>query len=165
MNSKFSFSMLVLLTAMILAAGSASAQTQLLVVDQAVPMAATLDNPCTAAIEAIAFTGTTNLHQEVWLMPGGTTRLVVAETTTLQGSDTALPLGTPGPTYSVAASQTVDAEFNPGAATLYNYKKVVSSDATASDNFYTVLVVDFDPNSLRLNLGLESSCGDGAPTP
>src|SRR6266511_3294842 len=149
MNRKYSFALLSVTLAMSLfAATPASAQTQLLNISQDVPMAATLDNPCTAGPEAIAFTGTTHLNQEVWLMPGGTTRLIVSESTSLSGQDTLL--GLESPIYSATGCDAVDVEFNPGAATLYNYKKVISS--ASQDNFHTILSLDFDPDSLRLNL-------------
>jgi hypothetical protein len=139
----------------------ASAQTQLLQLEQDVPLAAVVDNPCTSGPETIAFTGTAHITQEVWLMPGGTTRLVVSESSSLTGKD--LLLGLLSPTYSSSGADFVDAEFNPGAATIYNYKKVVSS--TGQDNFHTIIAVDFDPQSLRLNLGVQAACDDGSTPP
>lgn len=70
-------------------------------------------------------------------------------------------LGLISPTYTASGGDAIDAEFNPGAATIYNYKKVVGG--SSADNFHAVVVVDFDPLSLRLNLGVEASCGDGSP--
>ena len=139
----------------------ASAQVQLLNIHQDVPVAATLDNPCTSAIEAIAFTGTTHLDQQVWLMPGGTTRLAVADSTLIQGTDALVPPLIGSPTYTGSGSDAVDAEFNPGAATIYNYKQVTNS--ANSGVFYVIVQVDFDPGTLQLNVSLSASCDDGSP--
>jgi hypothetical protein len=161
MNRKYAFALLTAtLVLSLFAAAPASAQTQLLSIQQDVPMAATLDNPCTTGPEAIAFTGTTHINQEVWLMPGGTTRLVVSESTNLSGQDTLL--GTASPIYTATGCDFIDVEFNPGAATIHNYKQVINS--ATQDNFHVILVMDFDPNSLRLNLGLQSACSDGSPS-
>ena len=78
------------LTAALLAgAAPVVAQTLLLDVTATVPLAAVLDNPCTAATEAIAFTGSTNLQQRVWLMPDGRLRLQFVEATSMSGTNTA----------------------------------------------------------------------------
>jgi len=161
MNRKYKLAIVTLSLALSLfAAAPASAQVQLLSVQQDVPMAATLDNPCTVAPEAIAFTGTTHIDQQVWLMPGGTTRLVVSETTSLSGTDTLL--GAASPIYQVSGCDSIDVEFNPGAATLYNYKQVTNS--ASQDNFHVIVQLDFDPSSLRLTPGLQASCSDGSPS-
>src|SRR5688572_926654 len=97
------------------AAGSASAQTQLLGIEQELPLAAVLDNPCTSQLEAISFTGKTQLYQEVWLMPGQKTRLVLNESTTLQGTDTAVLFGDASATYVASSAGEADGEFFPGA--------------------------------------------------
>jgi hypothetical protein len=163
MNRKTLFTTLIFALAFVLVGvGSASAQTQLLKIEQDIPLAATLNNPCTAANELITFTGWTHLNQEVWLMPGGTTRLVVSDSTTLQGKDSLLPLIS-SPTYSASGTDSVDVEFSPGAASIYNYKKVVSSSGS-QDNFYTVVALDFDPASLRINVSVTAECADGSPT-
>ena len=161
MNSKTTLTLLTVTLALSLfAAAPVSAQTQLLSIQQDVPMAATLDNPCTAGPEAIAFTGTTHINQEVWLMPGGTTRLIVSESTSLSVTDTLLGLASP--IYTATGCDEIDAEFNPGAASIYNYKKVINS--ATQDNFHAIVALDFDPNSLRLNLSLQGACSDGSPS-
>ena len=164
MNRNFAAILTITLAFALLAATPAAAQTRVLNIEQLeVPLAVTLDNPCTAGIEAIAFTGKTLLNQEVWLMPEGRTRLVISESTTLQGTNTAVLFGTPSPTYLASSSNDTDVEFYPGAASLYNYKKV--NNSATPDNFYTILNLDFDPNSLRLNLSVSAACDDGSPTP
>jgi hypothetical protein len=161
MNSKYAFALLTVTLALSLfAAAPASAQMQLLNIQQDVPMAATLDNPCTAGTEAIAFTGTTHVNQQVWSMPGGSIRLILGEVTTLSGTD--ILLGVASPLYTAGGGNETDAEFNPGAASIYNYKQVISS--ASQDNFHTIVTFDFDPNSLCLNLSLQGSCSDGSPT-
>jgi hypothetical protein len=143
------------------AAPTASAQTQLLNVSVDVPLAATLDNPCTTALEAIAFTGTTHIDQQVWLMPGGTTRLVLGENTSISGKD--ILRGPLSPNYSAASADLTDVEFNPGAATLYNYKKVINS--AGQDNFHVIVAFSSDANSLQLTPALQVACDDGSPQP
>ena len=145
------------------AAGSASAQSQLLQIEQELPLAAVLDNPCTTKLEAIAFTGKTLLYQEVWLMPGDKPRIVLNESTTLQGTDTAVLFGEPSATYVASATNELDIEFFPGAATIMNFKKV--NNTASPDDFHVVLTLDFDPASLRLTPSLATSCDDGSPTP
>lgn len=150
----------VALALSLFAVAPASAQTRILAIEQDIPTTVTLDNPCTAGAELIAFTGNTHLNQEVWLMPGGTTRLIVSESTNLTGKDNLLGLASP--IYSAMGCDVIDVEFNPGAATLYNYKKVVSTGG--QDNFHTIVALDFDPASLRLGVGVTATCGDGSPT-
>jgi hypothetical protein len=145
------------------AAGSASAQTQLLNVDQELPLAAVLDNPCTAAVEAISFTGKTQMHQEVWLMPGDKPRIVLDESTTLQGTDTAVLFGEASATYVASSSNSLDLEFFPGPATLMNFKKV--NNTASPDDFHVILTLDFDPLSLKLTPSLAVACNDGSPQP
>ena len=145
------------------AAGSASAQTQLLGIDAELPLAAVLDNPCTSKIEAISFTGKTQIYQEVWMMPGQTTRIVLDESTTLQGTDTAVLFGEASPSYVASSSNSLDVEFSPGAATLSMYKKV--NNTAEPDNFHVIVNLDFDPLSLRLTPTLTTACDDGSPTP
>jgi len=156
MNRRLLIAIVALLA---LAAIPASAQVKLLDIQQDVPLAATLDNPCTSAIEAIAFTGTTHLNQQVWMMPGGTTRLIVSESTNIQGINTLMPFGSP--TYTGSGADSIDVEFNPGAASIYNAKKVINS--ASPDPFYAIVSLDFDPASLRMNIGVQSSCSDGSP--
>jgi hypothetical protein len=144
----------------LIAAIPAAAQVQLLNLQADVPIAVTLDNPCTAAPEAIAFTGTTHLNQQVWLMPGGTTRLAVSESTSIQGKNVLVLFGSP--TYTGSGADAVDAEFSPGAASIYNYKRVINS--ATQDTFYAIVQLDFDPASLRLNVSVTGSCDDGSPT-
>ena len=96
MNRKHAFAILTMTLVLgLFAASPAAAQTQLLNITQDIPMAATMDNPCTVGIETIAFTGTTHLNQQVWLMPGGSTRLVIAESTSLTGNDLTLGVTSP----------------------------------------------------------------------
>lgn len=124
-----------------------------------VPMASTLDNPCTAAAEAIAFAGTTNITQRVWLESDGRLRLQFYETTTLQGVDTlSSPLAPVS--YAVASMGEQDVVFEPIALEVLQFKKVVR--AGGADNFHSVLVIGIDPLNLRLNIKLEAACDDGA---
>lgn len=141
----------------------AAGQVQVLGLDQNVPLAATLDNPCTTEVEAILFSGAVHLVQEVWLMPNSNLRLIVRETTTLQGQQNNLLLGETSPTYAVSAGSRTDAEFVPGAASLMSHKKV--SNNVSEDNFHAILVLDFDPATYQLNLKLEGSCSNGEPEP
>jgi hypothetical protein len=139
----------------------AAAQTLLLDIDQSVPMALTMDNPCTPQAEAIAFQGTTQLAQRVWLMPNGKFRLQVSEQTALQGQDAAMLLGT-SPTYAVSVGAIYDLEFIPDSVTIWDYQRVTKSAGTP-DNFHSVLTIDFDPQTLKINLSLAPACDDGVP--
>src|SRR5438270_2547445 len=129
------------LAAVLLSAIPAYAQILLIDLDQSVPMAATMDNPCSAQTEAIVFTGTTQLAQRVWLMPNGNLRLQIAEQTTMQGQDGAILVGT-SPTYAVAGRNIYDLEFVPDSVTLWDYQKVTNS-AGVNDNFHSVITLDF----------------------
>lgn len=149
----------VLTLLMIGMAQPAAAQVQVLGIDQNVPLAATLDNPCTSELEAIAFSGAVHLVQEVWLMPDSRLRLIVQEETRLHGENTAVLPPATSPRYSVAGSSKSDVEFAPGAASLMSYKKVVND--VAEDNFHAVLVLAFDPTTYRLDLRLEGACSSG----
>jgi hypothetical protein len=133
-------------------------EVQLLALDQTVPLAAVLDNPCTAAVEAVAFEGSTHLIQEIRQTPLGL-RLIIWERTFLQGTDTLL-LGGSGPIYAVDAVSHPDVEFAPDSVSLYSHKKVLGTD----DNFHAVLVLDFHPSSLQIDLRLEGACDNGLPT-
>lgn len=154
MNRKYDVFALALTVALFVA-GTASAQTQVLNVSQDVPLAATLDNPCTTTVEAIAFTGTTHIDQQVWLGPTGSLRLIVGESASLSGTDT---LNAVSPTYTASGTDSFDAEFAPGAVSIYDAKKVNNSSG-AQDNFYVVVQLDFDPTSLKLTPTLTASCG------
>jgi hypothetical protein len=136
-------------------------QTLLLDVNQTIPLAATLDNPCTGQLEAIAFQGSAQLAQRVWAMPSGTVRLQTIEQTTMQGQDTAALLGGSAK-YAFTGTSGMDAEFNPGSASIMNYKKVIRDTGTA-DNFHAILIMDFDPSTLKLNLKIGGACDDGSP--
>jgi hypothetical protein len=57
----------------------------------------------------------------------------------------------------VSAPGDTDLEFTPDSVSVYQYKKVTSSGT--ADNFYSVLVLDFDPATLNLSLKLEGACG------
>jgi hypothetical protein len=147
--------------AIAVAAIPAAAQTLLLDLSPTtIPLAATLDNPCTPQLEAIAFQGTTSFSQRVWLMPDGDIRLQFAENTALQGQNALALLGTPNKYVASGAAQQ-DFEFAPMGLSVLQYKKV-TSDGLA-DNFHAVLVLDFDPQNLRLELKLEAQCDDGRP--
>lgn len=161
--NRLNLTLALTLVVALMTAGSASAQTRLLQLEQEVPLAAVLDNPCTTKIEAISFTGKAQLYQEVWLMPGDKTRIVLDESTTLQGTDTAIVFGEPSPTYVASDSSQLDIEFFPGSATILNYKKV--NNTATPDDFHVVLNLDFDPASLRLTPSLTTACDDGSPTP
>ena len=152
----------VALAVPLLAPAPAHAQvtgTQLLNVKQKVPLAAVLDNPCTAAIEAISFSGTVDLTQEVWKLTNGNLRLIVAEATALKGTDTLL--GAASPTYTVNAPSHFDAEFAAMALVVQAYKKVQSTGT--ADNFHVILSMSFDPKTLQLQLGLLPACDAGRP--
>lgn len=148
-----------LLAASVLAAGSAAAQTLLLDLNTTVPMTSTLDNPCTAQAEAILFQGTTQLAQKVWALPSGNLRLQIAERTALEGVDTLNLTSTAK--YVVAGDKLYDLEFDPGAFSILGFKKV--QRAGLVDNFHSVLVLAFDPQSLKLDVKLEPACDDGLP--
>lgn len=143
----------------VLVAAPAIAQVLLLDVNTTVPLAAAMDNPCTPEVETIAFQGTTELAQRVWLLPDGSFRLQVGERTAMQGVDTAALLGT-GSKYALDAVGQRDLEFSPGSLSLVMFKKV--SHAVA-DNFHAALVMAFDPQRLHLQLGLEPACDNGQP--
>jgi hypothetical protein len=142
-------------------AAPAVGQVLLLDLTTSVPLAAAMDNPCTAETEAIAFQGATELTQKVWLMPVGTLRLQVAERTAMQGSDTLATLLGSGAKYVVDAAGSRDVEFDPVALSLVMFKKVTREGS--ADNFHSALVMDFDPQTLRLNLSLEAACDNGQP--
>ena len=134
----------------------ADTPTELLSLHQNVPLVATLDNPCTGVAEAIAFTGAVELRQTVWKMPDGRLRLYLYERTAMHGKDTLAP---DGPKYGFAGESEMDVEFAPGSATLMIHKKVANS--RGDDDFHAMLLVAFDPASLRLDLRVEGVCGDG----
>lgn len=142
------------------AALPAAGQSLLLDLSTTVPLAATLDNPCTPQVETIAFQGSTSLAQRVWLMPDGNIRLQFAENTALEGQDPLALLGTANK-YIAAGAGEQDFEFAPIGLSVLQYKKV-TSDGLA-DNFHAVLVLDFDPQNLKFDLKLEAQCDDGRP--
>lgn len=148
-----------------LLAGAAPVVAQTLLLDAAVtvPLAAVLDNPCTATAEAIAFSGSTNLQQRVWLMPDGRLRLQFVEATSLSGQNTLAPLDplAPAQPYTVSAAGQQDIEIDPLAIEILQFKKV--SRAGTDDNFHSVLVLAFDPQNLQLQAGLEAACDNGQP--
>ena len=152
-----------LAAALLSSAVPAVAQTLLLDVTATVPLAAVLDNPCTTALEAIAFTGSTNLQQRVWLMPDGRLRLQFAEATTLSGLNTLAPINplVPAQPYTVSAPGQQDLEIDPFAIEILQFKKVAR--AGVDDNFHSVLVLAFDPQNLQLQAGLEAACDNGQP--
>jgi hypothetical protein len=150
--------------AIVAAAAPAAGQTLLLDLNTTVPLAGTLDNPCTTTqVEAIAFTGSTNLSQRVWLLPNGNMRLQFAETTALEGLDAAavVPLGGTPAKYTVSAAGAQDLEFAPLALDVLQFKKVAR--VGTDDNFHSVLVLSFDPQNLKLELKLEGACDNGMP--
>jgi hypothetical protein len=143
------------------AAAPAGAQVLLLDVNLNLPLAATLDNPCTLQTEAILFTGSTALAQRVWLLPNGNLRLQLDETTSMSGVDTLGGLlGTPAK-YAVSGTSAQDLEFAPLSFSVLRYKKVVREGTT--DNFHSVLVLAFDPQNLRLQASVEPACDNGLP--
>src|SRR5215213_683675 len=105
----------------LLGCAPAFGQTLLGRINQAIPMVAVLDNPCTAQPEIIRFEGTTQVQQTVWLMADGKLRLQVAEQTTMQGKDAAAPLGT-SPTYGFSGSSNMDEESVPASVSILSYK-------------------------------------------
>lgn len=157
MNNLRAFSAVLLLAA----AGSVSGQTLLLDLNTNIPMAATLDNPCTAGPEAIVFQGATALNQRVWLLPDGNLRLQVAESTTLEGVDTLASPLLPANKYVVSGASENDLEFDPGAFSILTFKKVNWDGGI--DNFHSVLVMAFDPQQLKLEVKLEGACDNGHP--
>jgi hypothetical protein len=148
-----------------LLAGAAPVVAQTLLLDVAVtlPLAGVLDNPCTTATEAIAFTGSTNLQQRVWLMPDGRLRLQFSEATSLSGLNTLAPFNplAPAQPYTVSAPGQQDLEIDPFAIEILQFKKVAR--AGSDDNFHSVLVLAFDPQNLQLQAGLEAACDNGQP--
>jgi len=149
--------------ALLAGAAPALAQTLLLDVTATVPLAAVLDNPCTTAPEAIAFSGSTNLQQRVWLMPDGRLRLQLVEATGLSGLDALAPLNplAPQQPYTVSAPGQQDLEIDPFDLEILQFKKVAR--AGTDDNFHSVLVLAFNPQSLQLQVGLEAACDNGQP--
>ena len=152
-----------LASALLASAAPALAQTLLLDVATTLPLAGVLDNPCTTAPEAIAFSGSTNLQQRVWLMPDGRIRLQFAEATNLTGQNGLAPINplTPPAPYTVAAAGQQDIEIDPFELEILQFKKVAR--AGADDNFHSVLVLTFDPQNLQLRVGLEAACDNGQP--
>ena len=148
-----------LAAAALVAAAPVLGQTLLLDISTTLPLAAALDNPCTAAPEAIAFTGATALSQRVWLMPDGKFRLQYAENTAMQGEQ---PGGLTPVTYGISGASERDLEIDPVAFEVLSFKKV-SRTAGLDDNFHTVLVLAFDPQNLQLRASLESACDTGQP--
>jgi hypothetical protein len=147
--------------ALLAAAAPAAAQTLLLDVNLNLPLAATLDNPCTPQTELIAFTGSTALAQRVWLLPSGNLRLQFEETTSISGVDTLGGLLGGGARYSASGTSVQDIEFAPLSFSVLQYKPVTRTGAV--DNFHSVLVLVFDPQNLRLQLKLEAACDNGMP--
>jgi hypothetical protein len=145
--------------AALLAAGPALGQTLLLDITTTLPLAATMDNPCTAAPEVIAFTGSTSLAQRVWLMPDGRLRVQYAEATAMQGQE---PGSLTPVTYAVSGTSERDLEIDPVAFELLSFKKVART-AGLDDNFHSVLVLAFDPQRLQLQAKLEGACDTGLP--
>jgi hypothetical protein len=133
---------------------------KLLAFEQDVPLIGVLDNPCTAEVEAIAFDGATHLVQEVWQLANGNLRLIVSEHTSVSGQNT-LPLGPSGPRYAAYGPGKADLEFAAASVSLLSHKKVLSEGMDT--NFHAVLVLDFDPSTLKLDLKLEGSCDNGLP--
>jgi hypothetical protein len=145
--------------------GSASALGQVLLLDIPalnVPLAAVLDNPCTAATEAIAFQGSAQLSQRVWQLVDGSLRVQITESTTLAGEDTAVLLA-PRPQYSAAGYSESDLELLPASFTVLSYKKVMRPAGMVDDNFHSLLVLEFDPSTLKLSVKLAGICETGAP--
>jgi hypothetical protein len=149
--------------AVVTLAAPAMGQALLLDLNATVPLAATLDNPCTTETEAILFKGNTNLAQRVWLMPSGNLRLQFAETTSLEGVDSlaSSSLLAPSVKYAVFSSGRQDLEFEPIAFEVLQFKKVMREGT--DDMFHSVLVLAFDPQNLRLDLKLEGACDNGQP--
>lgn len=141
----------------------ATAQTLLLDVNASVPLAAVLDNPCTTRAEAIAFSGSTALHQRVYLMPDGRFRLQFSESTTLSGTDALAPLNplVPPAPYTVSSVGQQDIEIDPWDIEILQFKKVAR--AGSDDNFHSILVLAFDPANLQFKVGLEAACDNGQP--
>ena len=145
------------------AAAPAAGQTLLLDVSGTVPLAAVLDNPCTATPEAIAFNGSTALAQRVWLMPDGRFRLQLVENTSLSGVNTLAPvnpLAPPAP-YTVSSAGEQDLEIDPSDIQILQFKKVAR--AGSDDNFHSILVLAFSPTNLQFQVGLEAACDNGQP--
>jgi hypothetical protein len=143
--------------AIFVAAQPVMGQVLLLDLNTSVPMAATLDNPCTAEPEAILFQGTTALQQRVWLLANGNLRLQFAENTALEGTTGLLG----GTKYVVSGGSDKDLEFDPVGFSVLQFKKVTQDAVT--DNFHSVLVLTFDPQNLKLDLKLEGACDNGMP--
>jgi hypothetical protein len=146
--------------AMIVAAAPAAGQVLLLDVATTVPMAGTLDNPCTPLPEAIVFSGSTALAQRLWLLPDGNLRLQFYESTAMAGQAVTSPL-LPAVKYAFSGEAQQDLVFEPLAISVLQYKKV--QQAGASDNFHAVLVLSIDPQNLRVDLKLEGACDNGMP--
>jgi hypothetical protein len=150
-----------LTAAVILAAAvPAAAQTLLLDVSQTVPIAATLDNPCSPQPEAIVFTGSTNLTERVWLLPDGNIRVQFYESTAVQGNDALASPLLPAVKYTAAGESMQDFEIAAVSLSVLQYKKV---SHPMSDNFHSVLVLSLDPQNLKVDVKLEAACDDGMP--
>lgn len=142
--------------AFLIAASPAVGQVLLLDLHQAVPMASALDNPCTPELESILFVGATELKQQVWLLANGNLRMQVMEHTVMDGEIPATPLA-PAVKYAFFGSSGSDLEFASSLSlSLLSLKKVIREGG--NDDFHSVLVMLFDPQSLKLDLRLEAVC-------
>jgi hypothetical protein len=115
-------------------------------------ISSTLDNPCTAAREAIAFTGGMRLKQQAWTTTDGRYRVLLHETTSIQGKDAAGNL-----TYA-SGSSTSDIVYQPTLFTLLIFKKM-----NTPDQFHAVFVLDIDPVTGLITVKLEAACDNGLP--
>lgn len=149
----------ILIAATAVLAAPAAAQTLLVDVNSNIPMAAMLDNPCTAQPEAIVFQGNTQVAQRVWALSNGNLRLQLFERTALEGVDILQTL--PATKYVAGGERQYDLEFDPGAFSILGFKKVVREGLV--DNFHSVLVIAFDPATLKVDFKLEPACDDGQP--
>ncbi len=112
----------------------------------------TLDNPCTAARESIALTGGIQLKQQNWTSSNGKYRVLLSETTSVQGTDSA------GKVMSASGSSTSDVIYGPTPFALLKFKKM-----NTNDNFHVVFVLDIDPVTLLVHVTLEAACHNGLP--
>jgi len=61
----------------------------------------------------------------------------------------------------VSAPGQQDLEIDPFELEILQFKKVAR--AGSDDNFHSVLVLAFNPQSLQLQVGLEAACDNGQP--
>lgn len=102
-----------------------------------------LDNPCTAVQDLVWVDY--SAYASGAQTAAGVNRYQFSESTTMSGSYATSGTGSADVAYGAAFSQRM-------------YHKV-----NTSDDFHVVTVVNFDPATKAMTLGLETACGNGMP--